>query len=84
MDAAQSPDPERRRRHRRAGGSGADERIGVARGDIGGGGDDRGLGAGAHRGKRILVVRDLLGGLEQLDAIDALEPGELRATPEDP
>ena len=69
LDAAQALDPEGRRRHRRAGRPGADERVGVARrrrrrrrATTEASGRERTAGSG------LVVVGDRLGRLDQLDA----------------
>ena len=44
-----------------------------ALGDVAGGAHDRGLGLGADRGHRVLVVADPLRGRDHLDPVDAVE-----------
>ena len=63
--------------HRRPGRAGADEGVGPVAGRGGGGHHHRGALARAHRGDGLVVVADLLGGGDQLDAIGAAQLGQL-------
>jgi hypothetical protein len=70
--------PEGGGRHRRPGRAGADHRVGGVLGDVAGGEHDRGLGLGAHRRHRVLVVADPLLGRNDFDVLGAIEVELLR------
>ncbi len=51
-----------------------DERVGATLGHLTGGADNRGFLLRPHRRYRVLVVADELGGVDDLDLLDVVEP----------